>query len=165
MGLGLITCGEVEDVDSAGKWKVGIESHSQVLKDHDASRKNSGKEGSTARNHSKVCARKDAWELAEDVCNLKKESKDTFFTHVEAWVMLAPSSTKAEKRHFVIDSGASMHMLSKKDMGSGELDTLKISTSTTTVVTADGRTFSHWPFQDYHRVLSQLHPRQSLRRI
>ena len=43
-----------EKVNSAGKWKVGIESHSQVLEDHDASRKKLGKEESIAGNHSKL---------------------------------------------------------------------------------------------------------------
>ena len=48
------------------------------------------------------CARTDAQELAKDVYKLKKESKDTFYSLVEAWVMPAPSSTKPEERHFVI---------------------------------------------------------------
>ena len=67
------------------------------------------------------CARRDAWELAKDVRKLKKkDSQDTFYS---------PASTKPEERHFVIDSGASVHMLSKKDLSSGELDTLKRSRS------------------------------------
>ena len=37
----------------AGQRKIGIKLHRQVPKDHDASRKNSGKEGSIAGNHSK----------------------------------------------------------------------------------------------------------------
>ena len=45
------------------------------------------------------CARRDVWELAKDVYNLKKESKDTFYSPAEAWVMPAPSSTKPEERH------------------------------------------------------------------
>ena len=48
------------------------------------------------------------------------------------------SSTNPEERQFVIDSGASMHMLSKKDLRSGELETLKRSRFTITVVTANG---------------------------
>ena len=32
-----------EEVYSAGKWKIGINLHSQVLEDHDASRKKSGR--------------------------------------------------------------------------------------------------------------------------
>ena len=46
-----------------------------------------------------------AREPAKDVSKLKKESKDTFY-----------SPTMPEDRHFVIDSGASMHMSSKKDL-------------------------------------------------
>ena len=37
-------------------------------------------------------------------------STDAFCSPLEDWVMLALSSTKPEERHFVIDSGASMHM-------------------------------------------------------
>ena len=36
------------------RWKLGTESHSEVLPDLDASRTNSGKEGSIAGNHSKM---------------------------------------------------------------------------------------------------------------
>ena len=54
----------------------------------------------------------------------------------EAWVMPAPSPAKPEERHIVIDSGASMHMLTKNYLNSGELKTLKRSRSPTTVVTA-----------------------------
>ena len=50
----------------------------------------------------------------------------------------APSSTNPEEREFEIDSGASMHMLSKKDLRSDELETLRRSTNPITVVTADG---------------------------
>ena len=32
------------------------------------------------------------------------------------WCLPAPSSTKPEERKFVVDSGASMHMLSGKDL-------------------------------------------------
>ena len=52
--------------------------------------------------------------------------------------MLPPSSTNPEKREFVIDSGASMHMLSKMDASSGELETLRRSRNPITVVTANG---------------------------
>ena len=37
-----------------------------------------------------------------------------------------------------MDSGASMHMFSKKDLSSGELDTLERSGFSTTVVTVNG---------------------------
>ena len=85
------------------------------------------------------CARRDAWELAKDrmSTNSKKEAKDTFYSPAEAWVMPEPSSTNPEEREFVIDSGASVHMLSKKDLSSGELETLRRSRNPITVVTAN----------------------------
>ena len=47
-------------------------------------------------------------------------------------------SKKTEERVFVVDSGASMHMLSKKDLRSDEMDTLRRSRTPATVVTANG---------------------------
>ena len=47
-------------------------------------------------------------------------------------------SKNTEGRIFVGNSGASMHMLSKKDLSSDEMDTLRRSRNPTTVVTADG---------------------------
>ena len=49
-----------------------------------------------------------------------------------------PSEIKPEEREFVVDSGASMHMLSRKDLNSAVLETVRISKSQTTVVTANG---------------------------
>ena len=53
--------------------------------------------------------RRDVWELTKDVHKLKKESKDTFISPAEAWVMPTPSPMKPEQRNFAIDPGASMH--------------------------------------------------------
>ena len=38
----------------------------------------------------------------------------------------------------MVDSEASMHMLSRKDLNSSELDTVRVSTNPTTVFTANG---------------------------
>ena len=38
-----------------------------------------------------------------------------------------------EEWEFVVDSGASMHMLSRKDLNSAELETVKVSISPTSV--------------------------------
>ena len=46
----------------------------------------------------------------------RTEGKYTFYSPAEAWVMPAPSSTNPEERELVIDSGASMHKLSKKSL-------------------------------------------------
>ena len=43
---------------------------------------------------------------------------------------------KLEEREFVVDSGASMHMISKKDLSDAEMDTLTKSCSPTIVITA-----------------------------
>ena len=45
---------------------------------------------------------------------------------------------KPEEREFVVDSGASMHMISKKDLSKAEMDTLTKSCSPTIVITANG---------------------------
>ena len=47
-------------------------------------------------------------------------------------------SQNMEERMFVVDSGASMHMLSKKDVSSDEMDPLLRSRNPTTVVIANG---------------------------
>ena len=43
----------------------------------------------------------------------------------------------AEEREFVVDSGASVHMVSKTDLNSAELETMRTSRSPTTVMTAN----------------------------
>ena len=48
--------------------------------------------------------------------------------------------TKPEerKREFVVDSGDGVHMVSKKDHNSAELETMRISRNPATVMTANG---------------------------
>ena len=48
-----------------------------------------------------------------------------------------PSTIKPKEREFVVDSDASMHMLSRKDLNSAESETKKVF-KPTTVVTANG---------------------------
>ena len=50
---------------------------------------------------------------------------------------------KPEEREFVVDSGASMHMISKKDLSNAEMDTLTKSCSLTIVITANGEVQTH----------------------
>ena len=47
------------------------------------------------------------------------------------------SVKKPEEREFVVDSRASMHMLSKKDLNSADLETVLVSSNTTTVIAAN----------------------------
>ena len=53
------------------------------------------------------------------------------------------SNLKLEEREFVVDSGASMHMISKKDLSDAEMDTLTKSCSPTIVITANGEVQTH----------------------
>ena len=50
----------------------------------------------------------------------------------------AASTKEPEEREFVVDSGASMQMVSKRDLSSAELETMKTSRSPMTVMTANG---------------------------
>ena len=89
------------------------------------------------------CAREAAWKLAESVLNLKERDRATFFSPSENWCLSAPSNLKPEEREFVVDSRASMHMISKKASNSVELETLTTSRCATTVITANGEVQTH----------------------
>ena len=83
-------------------------------------------------------AREAAWKMARCILNLKEKHKTTFFSPSENWCLPSPSTIKPEEREFVVDSGASMHMISKKDLNSAELETVTTSRSPTIVITANG---------------------------
>ena len=76
--------------------------------------------------------------LVINVYKIKEKDKATFFSTLEEWVLPAASTKEPEEREFVVDSGASMHMISKKDLNSAELETKRMSRSPTTVMTSDG---------------------------
>ena len=59
-------------------------------------------------------AREAAWKMARSILKLKEKYKTTFFSPSENWCLPSPSTIKPEEREFVVDSGASMHMISKK---------------------------------------------------
>ena len=88
-------------------------------------------------------AREAAWKLAKSVLKLKGENKAAFFSPSENWCLPAPSAIKPEEREFVVDSGASMHMISTKDLNSAEMETLTKSCSPTIVTTANGEVQTH----------------------
>ena len=87
-------------------------------------------------------AREAAWKLAKSVLNLKEQERATFFSPSENWCLPA-SNLKPEEREFVVDSGASMHMISKKDLSDAEMDTLTKSCSPTIVITANVEVQTH----------------------
>ena len=89
------------------------------------------------------CAGEAAWKLTKSVLKLKEQERATFFSPSENWRLPAPSNLKLEEREFVVDSGASMHMITKKDLNSAEMDTLTKSCSPTIVITGTGEVQTH----------------------
>ena len=88
------------------------------------------------------CAREAAWRLAKVIPKLKEKNKTAFFSLSENWCLPA-STLKPEEREFVVDSGASLHMISKNNLNDAEMDTLTTSRSPTTVITANGEVQTH----------------------
>ena len=84
------------------------------------------------------CARGDAWRLAKHMYKLKEKDKATFCSPADEWILPAASTIKLEEREFVVDSGATMHIFSRKDLDKAELETVRISTNPTMVMTANG---------------------------
>ena len=80
--------------------------------------------------HQERCARRVAWDLTKNVYKLKSTQKAAFCSSFEARATPAPTSTSPEERKLVVDSGASMHMLSRKDLSSDKLETLQRSRTT-----------------------------------
>ena len=89
------------------------------------------------------CAREAAWRLAKSFLKLMENNKAAFFSLSENRCLPAPSSLKPEEREIVVDSGASMHVISKKELNSAEMDTLTKSCSPTIVITANGAVQTH----------------------
>ena len=82
-------------------------------------------------------AREAAWKLTKSVLKFKEHQRAAFFSPSESSCLPA-STLKPEERKFVVDSGASMHMISKKDLNSAEMETLTKSCSPTIVITTNG---------------------------
>ena len=93
--------------------------------------------------HQERCARGVARNLANTIYKLKNADKTTFYTPIEAKVMLAPTSRRPDERDCAVDSGVPMRMMSKKDSNSYELDTLRRSRNPTVVLTANGKVHTH----------------------
>ena len=87
-------------------------------------------------------AREAAWKLSKSVFKFKDKNRATFFSPSENRCLLA-LNLKPEERELVVDSGASLHMISKKDLNDAEMDTLTKSCSPTIVTTANGEVQTH----------------------
>ena len=88
----------------------------------------------------------------KSVLKFKEKHKATIFSPSENRC-LAASSLKPEEREFVVDSGASMHMISKKNLSNAELETLTTSRSPTIVITANGEVQTHEEVRVYVKEL------------
>ena len=69
--------------------------------------------------------------------------KEQCYSHLLKKRCLPASNLTPEERGFVVDSGASMHMISKKDLSDAEMDTLTKPCSPTIVITANGEVQTH----------------------
>ena len=81
-------------------------------------------------------AREAAWKLAKNVFKLKEHQRATFFSSPEKRCLPA-LILNPEEREILVDSGASMHMISKKDLSTAEMDTLTKLCSPTTVANGE----------------------------
>ena len=81
------------------------------------------------------CAQSKAWDFAKNLYKLKANDKATFFS-LAKWVLPAASAREPEEREFVVDSGAGVHMVSKRDLNSAELETMRTSRSPTVMTTS-----------------------------
>ena len=89
--------------------------------------------------------RRDAWELAKEGFLLRKESKGHILLSCRSLGNAGTLFRQSQKRDiFVVDSGASMHMLSKKDLRAQESWRLSRDLPLT-VATANGRSRRNVP--------------------
>ena len=73
-----------------------------------------------------------------------KRWKKTLHSHQrKSGVSLHHPKASRRKEEFVVDSGASMQMTSRKDLNSAELETVKFSRIPITVITANGEVQTH----------------------
>ena len=67
-----------------------------------------------------MCPKQGLESFQKNIYKLKENDKATFFSPVEEWVLPAASTKEPEKREFPVDSGASMHVVSVKDLNFAE---------------------------------------------
>ena len=84
------------------------------------------------------------------IYKLKNSDKTMFYVLGEERVMFLVK----KRRGFVVDSGASMHMMSKKELSSEEMGTVKRSINYTVVLTASGEVHTHEEAQVFVRDLN-----------
>ena len=81
-------------------------------------------------------------EAGQKCSNTLAKNIATFFSPSDNRCLPA-SNLKPEERKFLADSGALMHMISKKDLNDAEMDTLTKSCGPTIVTAANGEVQTH----------------------
>ena len=82
-------------------------------------------------------------EAGQKCFKTKGARKGNILLTIGKYLPALQSTLKPEEREFVVDSGASMHMISKKDLSNAEMDTLTKSCSPAIVITANGEVQTH----------------------
>ena len=95
-----------------------------------------------------MCPKQGLGSCQKKFCKFKANDKVAFFSLAEKWVLLSASAREPEEREFVVDSGASMHMVSEKNLNSAELKTMRTSRSPTRCEQIKKRRFlsNNWTF-------------------
>ena len=88
-------------------------------------------------------AREAAWKLAKSVWKFKEKTEQHSSHFRKIGACLPASTLKLEERDFVVDPGASMHMISTKPLNDAETDTLTKSCCPTRVITPNGEVQTH----------------------
>ena len=95
--------------------------------------------------------------LGENIYKLKNSHKATFYVPGEVKGMSTPiASKRPEEREFVVDSGASKHMMSKKELSSEELWRVIRSRTPNVVLTENGEVHTHEEAQVFVHDLNQF---------
>ena len=81
-------------------------------------------------------------EAGQTRVKIKEHERATFFSPSKIGACLH-QLLNLRNENVVVDSGASMHMISKKDLSDAEMDTLTKSCSPTMVITANGEVQTH----------------------
>ena len=106
------------------------------------------------------CAREAVWKQAQNLKITGEKESYILLANLKV-VSPAPSKIKPEEREFVA-AGTSMHMISRKDLNSAEMETVKVSRIPILVVTAHGEVQTHEEatvYQGIGQILDRESPR------
>ena len=87
--------------------------------------------------------REAAWRLTKKILKLKGKHISTFLSPPEKCCLLSSSKIEPKEREFAVYPGASIHMISRKDLNSAELKIVRTSKSATTMITANREVQTH----------------------